>query len=40
MLRQDWSEEETKILKARFCSEKILDKLKGLSDSFLDLNIV
>jgi len=39
-LRQNWSGEETKMLKARSCSEKILDKLKYLSDSYLDLNIV
>ena len=40
MLHQDWSEEETKIFKARFYSEDILDQLKGLSDSSLDPNIV
>ena len=29
-LRQDWTDEETKTLKDRFCSEEILDKLKGV----------
>ena len=36
-LRQDWTDEETKTLKDRFCSEEILDKLKGLCELSSDL---
>ena len=39
-LRQDWTDEETKTLKDRFCSEEILDKLKGLCELSSDPEII